>query len=322
MTTSRTNGAPSSILVTGASGFLGGAVARALTEAGKRVIASDVVSRLGAASVRHLDLCDPDAIHELLASEKPDAVVHCAAYGHGDAGLLASGELEPAKAARVNVLAFRDLLQACREAGVTRVVWSSSTTVYGPPRCYVDAEKVTEEHPPAPTTVYGATKMLAERLGEQYFDEGTFEPVALRLPLVYGPGRWYGGAQAGWLSFVEQAAAGSGGEYRFDDAEADWIYVDDAVEAIRLALTTASIGRSVFNVAGAVTSPFGMARLVAEATGNRCRVEREGKERELVLIDGGAFARATGYEPTTRLAQGVEALIESLGAEKVGSDDG
>ncbi|HEX7021787.1 MAG TPA: NAD(P)-dependent oxidoreductase [Trueperaceae bacterium] len=303
---------PESVLVTGASGFLGQAVARALADAGVKIIATDVRERDGSIPVEALDLCDGEAVRALLARLRPCAVVHCAAFGKDAAGLLASAEQNPRRAVQVNVNAFSELLDACQAAGIRRVVWSSSTTVYGPPACYPGRTRVTEMDKPAPTSVYGATKMLAERVSALAFDPGRFEPVALRLPLVYGPGRWYGGAQARWMNFVRDAVAGRKQPYAFDTAPADWIYISDALDALRAALETPSLPHAVYNVEGTVTSPYDMAVLVAEFTQAGCQLERHDLDREIVLVDGSAFARDTAYAPKVPQRLGVQRFVEHL----------
>lgn len=309
------SGAAETILVTGATGFVGQAVCRGLHATGLTVIPIDVADRVDVPGLVQTDLRDRTALRSLLENARPATVVHCAAYGRGDSGLLESARLDTAEAIDVNVVAFKSLLEESRKAGVKRIVWTSSTTVYGPSRCYGSTERVDEASPTAPVSTYGATKMLAEQIATSFFSEAVFEPVALRLPLVYGPGRWYGGAQRRWMALLKLAAKRKEGTYELDASPADWLYISDASDAIITAVQQGRFSQPVFNVPGLTTSEAEMGQLVVSTTRAPITIIPVEGPSFVPLVDGTAFSRTTSWKPSVNLAQGATALIEAIAAE-------
>ena len=141
MTTSRSRNelAGERVLVVGGRGFVGSHVVRALIATGARpqlfgpAMAEDRLSDLAGAFDEHeASLESRDRLREVLAASQARFVVSCAAHGAGKLGLMRSGEAEADATLAVNVLGHRNLLEAAREAGVARVIWMSSTVVYGP----------------------------------------------------------------------------------------------------------------------------------------------------------------------------------------------
>jgi nucleoside-diphosphate-sugar epimerase len=169
------------VLVTGASGFIGSRLVGALraeriavcgTYRGERPDLSAVEWR----AVPQLDL--PEAWPALLA--QTDAVVHLAALVHQD-GRGAHrpwGDFE-----RINVAGTRVLARACRAAGVRRLVFMSSISVYGR-----GTQRIDEGAPLAPQDDYGRSKLLAEQALEAELSNGPTDWCILRPPLVYGRG--------------------------------------------------------------------------------------------------------------------------------------
>jgi nucleoside-diphosphate-sugar epimerase len=200
------------VFVIGGTGFIGSHAVRACVDAGHDVWVGAGTMRPGLLDgVRdRIQVVPGDLLHwsELLAGLRqcrPEVVVNCAAFGAGGAGLMLSAQRSPARAVELNVGGFTNLLEMLRLLEIPRLVWTGSSVVFGPAALYGNAP-VDEEVISAPTTVYGATKVLAEFLMRHYRDEYGLEAVALRLPLVYGPGRWYVG-QGGALHDLFAAAA-------------------------------------------------------------------------------------------------------------------
>lgn len=240
------------LLVTGGAGFLGQAVAAAALARGLTPVLADVraPSRLRPelADVAHraLDLADAAAVTETVQQLRPRAVAHLAAYGEGDDGLAMGADRCPQRAVHVNVCGFVHVVQAAAGAGC-RVVWSSSTTVYGPADGY--AGDVDESAPVHPGGVYGATKVACEELGRVLATNLGVRTTALRLPLVYGPGRWYRGSQQALVDFVADLVAGRPARIEAWTDTADWMHVDDAAAAV-LAAVAADDPHHVYNVTG------------------------------------------------------------------------
>jgi nucleoside-diphosphate-sugar epimerase len=164
------------VLVTGASGFLGGVVCDELLQRDHEVHA--LVRREGSqppgTAALAGDLTDAGSLRSAVESVAPECVVHLAAE-------IAS-QRDPAKVERVNVDGTRSLIAACEAAGVGRIVFSS-TVVTG------DAKgAVLDEETELPVeTAYGRSKQEGERL----LRESTLEEVIIRPSHVYGPGGWF-----------------------------------------------------------------------------------------------------------------------------------
>jgi len=164
------------VLVTGASGFLGGSACAELLRRGHEV--SALVRRPGSQPrgtepVRG-DLADGDALAAALAPVGAEAVVHLAAE--------IGSQRDPAKVREVNVHGMRRLLDACAAAGVRRFVFAS-TVVTGD----AGGAVLTEDMELPVQTVYGASKQEGERL----LAVSGLEGVVIRPGHIYGPGGWY-----------------------------------------------------------------------------------------------------------------------------------
>lgn len=226
-----------SVFIVGADGFLGSRAVRAFLDAGYRVVTLgpampvDLLADLTGRVQRHTgSIEDGSAVTDLLKAAAPDLVVSFAAHGEGSHGLARSSELASDRALQVNVLGFRTLLESCRAAGVRRVLWSSSTTVFGPAALYPEAP-LDEAAERRPLTVYGLTKLLAEQIGQFCRDRDGLEVVAVRMPLIFGPGRWYGGAAAALNQLIAAAPTRAPIAATVPVEPFDLMYADDVAEA-------------------------------------------------------------------------------------------
>jgi UDP-glucose 4-epimerase len=170
-------------LITGGAGYIGAHVARAMTEAGERVLALDdlsagVPARLpaGVPLVRGSSL-DGELLKRILAEHGVTGVVHLAARKQ-----VAESVAQPTRYYRENVGGLVTLLDAVAEAGIERFVFSSSAAVYGDP----GVDLITEDTPCAPVNPYGETKLAGEWLVRAAGQAHGISTVCLRYFNVAG----------------------------------------------------------------------------------------------------------------------------------------
>ena len=162
------------VLVTGGVGFLGSHVVSALQEAGHDVVIFDIQAPDDVAYVRG-DLANLDDL--VKATQGIDAVCHLAAVG--DVYLAFD---KPYLAAELNVVGTANLMEACLQNQVAKVVYASTWEVYGEP-CY---QPIDEAHPCKPDHPYNITKLAGERIALSYDRLKNVPTLALRLGTAYG----------------------------------------------------------------------------------------------------------------------------------------
>jgi nucleoside-diphosphate-sugar epimerase len=169
------------VLVTGANGFVGSWLCRALGEAGVQVRG---VGRREAApsppgvAYHRVDILDAAALRPVLAGV--DAVVHLAARVH----VMREWAADPLREfRRVNVDGTRILLDEASRAGVTRFVFASTVKAVGE----ASDDAMTEQTPPRPQDPYGESKLEAEELIRGVAERQPLRTAILRFPLLYGP---------------------------------------------------------------------------------------------------------------------------------------
>lgn len=164
------------ILVVGGAGYVGSHTAHYLQRAGHAIWVYDNLSHGHAAAVPggcliQGDLLDSDKLVEVLRQRRIDAVMHFAAFA-----LVGESVHDPAKYYRNNVVGALSLLDSMREAGVWRIVFSSTTATYGAP----ERVPITEETPQNPINPYGFTKLVIEKALADYARAYGFGYAALR----------------------------------------------------------------------------------------------------------------------------------------------
>ena len=196
---------PQRVLVTGAGGFMGPHLARALSAAGHHVTGAGLgdAPREGLLRSWHtLDLLDRAATSDLLAEARPDAIVHLA----GQSSAAASFQ-DPEGTFRANVLGTWSVLEAVAAASPrARVLWVGTSEVYGPT---TEGVRVDESHPFSPVSPYALSKAAAERVAE-----GLARARALDLIRVRPFGHTGPGQQPRFMlpAFAQQIAAIERGE--------------------------------------------------------------------------------------------------------------
>lgn len=255
---------PSSLLVIGGGGFLGGACVRHLVLLGHAVHVVEPRRREALPDgARWLpgDIEDAASLREAIAAARPDAILNFAAFSSGPVGLARSGEADPERALAVNLLGFRRLMDAAVEARVPRLLWSSSTVAIGPVE-QVGA-RVTEDVPCAPATTYGLTKHLAEQAALFMRRVHGLQVTGIRLPLIFGPGLWYAGAAAALTRLVAAAAPGATPAESLPESIFDAAHVEDVARLFAHLLRAPALA-PIYHLAGFTTSWAGIAATLVD----------------------------------------------------------
>jgi nucleoside-diphosphate-sugar epimerase len=177
---------PSTVLVTGANGFIGSHITRLMESLGHKVVPIDVVPRspdlslLGIKTPSHImNVTDAAAFRELCDKEKPSHIFH-AAHPPRD---------ESPSVINYCYHAMTNILEAAKEFGIKRIVYSSSASIYGQLK-KPDGSLVKEDDAVTiyPTYFYRASKSVSEWMGDFYKEKHGVDFVALRYSSVYGPG--------------------------------------------------------------------------------------------------------------------------------------
>jgi nucleoside-diphosphate-sugar epimerase len=226
------------VLVSGASGFVGAAVTRALRAAGTSVLAIDVRGDT-AAGVVPCDLLEAHRLHELVRGRQVGAILHCG----GISGPMLYAD-RPALIARTNIEGTLNLLELARIHGVARFVFCSSAAVYGPRG---EGEITPVETALHPRSVYAASKVAGEALLEAYASGYGLDGVSLRIAAVYGPNRRTDCLirtmiLAGFAQQPLSIPVGGSQRYHF-------VHIDDVVAAL-LAALSANPARRAHTIAG------------------------------------------------------------------------
>ena len=300
------------VVVTGAAGFIGSQLTESLLADGHEVIGVDAFTDYYPRATKEHNL-EPSRSHRafrLVEGRLQDLdlapllegvgqVFHLAAQ----AGVRASWGREFAHYTDHNVLATQRLLEAARAAGGPRVVYASSSSVYGeaPPL------PLREDARCEPVSPYGVSKLAAEHLGLLYQRNFGVPVVSLRYFTVYGPRQRPDMAFHRFLKAARDGEPihvfGDGGQTR------DFTFVSDIVGATRAAADSGRPG-GVYNVGGGERVVLNQVlRQIEDVTGRRLTVIRDevqkGDMRD-TFADTTAARRDLGFRSTVALAQGLE----------------
>src|SRR3954467_4443055 len=297
-------------LVTGGAGFIGSNLVDALLDRGDEVTVVDDLSTgrrenldnalAGGARLVEADIRDTQAMRELIAGARPEAIFHLAAQID-----VRKSVADPGHDARINVEGTINMLAAAQEAGVRRFVnTSSGGAIYG------EAQQIPapESHPVAPEAPYGLSKFCAEQYCEIYRRSYGTSAVSLRYGNVYGP-RQDPLGEAGVIAiFCGKLLEGEQPVIFGDGLQTrDYVFVGDVVAANLAAADSDAAG--AFNIGTGIESTVldiveALAPLADGPFEPRHEPERLGEVRHIAL-DTARAREELGWRAQVDLADGL-----------------
>ena len=305
------------LVVTGAAGFIGSHLCDRLLQAGHEVVGIDGFVPFYPREMKERNLAGARAstdftLHETLIETAQDlpailsgasAIYHLAAQ----AGVRASWGDDFTGYVEHNVLGTQKLLEAAVQAGVPRVVYASSSSVYGD----VMELPLRESMALSPVSPYGVTKLAAEHLVHLYGKASGLKVTSLRFFTVYGPRQRPDMAFHRFLKAVRDGKPitlyGDGEQTR------DFTFITDLVDVLQASLVQGKPGL-VYNVGGGQRiSVLKVLETIASVTGREVQIDaQEGQKGDMrdTLADTAQAARDLGFIPKTPLATGLKAEWE------------
>ena len=320
-------------LVTGAAGFIGYHLCRRLTGRGDSVVGIDNLNdyydvglkfdRINLLGISRedverdgcgqsltadfrfekIDIADKSAMSHIFEKEGFDMVVNLAAQ----AGVRYSIE-NPSAYIESNLVGFANVLECCRHYGPKRLVYASSSSVYGGNKKIPFSEADSVDNP---VSLYAATKKSNELMAAAYSNLYGIDSVGLRFFTVYGP---WGRPDMAPMLFASAITEGRPIKvFNNGEMSRDFTYIDDIIDGTVIAIDNLSAGHEVFNIGrGEPVNLMEFIRLMEQAFGT------EAKKIMLPMQPGdvpATFAdtsslRRLGYSPYYSLADGIEEFAE------------
>jgi dTDP-glucose 4,6-dehydratase len=301
------------IVVTGGAGFIGSELIHQLVARGHNVVAVDNLVNGRRENLEEVasdrvklveaDIRDSETMARVLGDA--EVVFHLACLG------VRHSIHSPHENHEVNAGGTLTLLSAARAAGVKRFVHVSSSEIYGPARCV----PMSEDHPPLPTTVYGASKLAGEAYARAFFRTYRYPTVIVRPFNAYGPRSHHEGDSGEVIpKFLLRCLGGSPMVVFGDGTQTrDFSYVTDVANGILLAgFEDGAVGETINLGSGSEITINDLAALVAEVVGlGEARIvhdtERPGDVRRL-YADTSKARDLLGFKCTVALREGLSRL--------------
>jgi UDP-glucuronate 4-epimerase len=309
------------ILITGGAGFIGSHLAQRLLREGKRLAIVDNLDDYYPAELKRAnlgevkasgefqffptDIRDGESLREVFATFKPDAVIHLAARPG-----VRQSFAQPEVYTSINVLGTTQVLEISRQSGVKRIVFASSSSVYGYLSRAPFREDATISHP---LSIYAATKVAGEAVAFTYSHAYDTSVVCVRLFTVYGPRQRPDLAIRKFAGMIidgkEVPIFGDG------SLERDYTYIDDIVDGILRALDAP--GKfDVYNIGN--SHPVRVDEMVdtlGRALGKPALKKFIPTPAGEMILTHADLTKATqflGYSPKVRFEEGIRRFAEWL----------
>jgi len=325
------------VLITGAAGFIGSAVALILLKRGDTVVGLDNLNdyydpelkkaRLNKLSPFseytniHVDIADKEKMAELFHDHKPDSVINLAAQ----AGVRYSLE-NPLAYVDTNLVGFANILEGCRHNNVKHLVYASSSSVYGANTKMPFSVHDSVDHP---VSIYAATKKANELMAHTYSHLYRLPTTGLRFFTVYGP---WGRPDMALFKFTKNILADEPIDvYNYGKHKRDFTYIDDIVEGVVRTLdkipepdenwnsddpdnATSNAPYRLYNIGN--NQPIELMKYIEvleNCLGRKARMNMLPLQKGDVpatYADIDALVEDTGYRPTTTIEVGINRFIE------------
>jgi UDP-glucuronate 4-epimerase len=305
------------VLVTGAAGFIGAHVCRALVARGDDVYGVDnfnayydpqlkldrVIALCPQVRMSRIDICDRDRLAEVFDSFKPDRVVHLAAQ----AGVRYSIE-NPVAYIESNLLGFGNVIEACRQAKLEHFVYASSSSVYGGNEKLPFSES---DNVDRPLSLYAATKKANELIAHSYSHLYGLPTTGLRFFTVYGP---WGRPDMALFKFTKAILTGERIDvFNHGNHRRDFTYIDDIVEGV-IRVLDGPQGCKIYNIGNG--SPINLTDFidaVFRALGRTAAINilpMQPGDVEATHADVSRLRDEIGYAPSTSVQDGIARFVD------------
>jgi nucleoside-diphosphate-sugar epimerase len=308
-------------LITGGTGFIGSYIVKRLLDETHTVVAYDyqpsetsaqevlTAEELSRVNIINGDITDLDHLHRACEENKVERLIHMA-------GILAAETTGMVPSAvKINCVGTTNVFEVARLLNIPRVVWASSTAVYGAAKDY-SYEFLPNDAPHHPLSVYGACKEFCEFMANFYFKAYGLDSIGLRFPVVYGQGRLRGGGLCA-NEVINKPALGQKGEVTFSPNPLNWLYPDDAARCVVMASRSPHTETRVFTLSGELRTLNQIADIVrvlipgADVTVHPEFSKLEGSDMTH-KFDASQLEKELGFRPEWSIEDGIKETINKL----------